>query len=42
MNAKIASDATVDHAAQAAIHGGKKGHTLFKKTLKGLTNGGTT
>ena len=33
----IAHKATIDKAAQAAIHGGKKGHGLFQSVIKRLT-----
>jgi hypothetical protein len=34
---RIAHDATMNKMAQAAIHGGKKGHNLFDKIIKRLT-----
>ncbi len=41
-NSEIASQAAIDKAVQAAVHGGKKGNNLLKETLKGLTDGGST
>jgi hypothetical protein len=38
----LASQAALDKAVGAAIHGGKKGAALFAKTMKGLTDGGST
>ena len=37
VNHEIANVASVDKAAQAAIHGGKKGHSLFQSVIKKLT-----
>ena len=37
VNHEIAHAATIDKAAQAAIHGGKKGHGLFQSVIKRLT-----
>lgn len=39
-NREIAAQASLDKTVHGAIHGGKKGHTLLKETLKGLTDGG--
>lgn len=37
VNERMASDATISKTAQAAIHGGKKGHNLFQEMMKKLT-----
>lgn len=39
LNVETANRATVDKTAQGAIHGGKKGHELFKGLIKKLTGG---
>lgn len=40
-NEEIAAQASLDKLVQGAVHGGKKGHSLLKETLKGLTDGST-
>jgi len=34
---EVANQATVDKASQAAVHGGKEGHSLFKSVIRRLT-----
>lgn len=41
-NNEIAAQASLDKTVHGAIHGGKKGHSLLKEALKGLTDGGST
>jgi hypothetical protein len=40
-NEEIAAQASLDKIVQGAVHGGKKGNTLLKETLKGLNDGST-
>lgn len=41
VNEEIAAQASLDKIVQGAVHGGKKGHSLLKETLKGLTDAST-
>lgn len=36
---ELASHGSLWHSAMAAIWGGRKGHTAFNKTIKGLNDG---
>jgi len=37
VDSDLANAAAIDKAAQASIHGGKKGHSLFESVIKKLT-----